>query len=275
MATLTVTKNYADATILLSTDLDDIISSLETFFNTTQLSDENFQTSSITASEKIANDSITGDKMASAIADGTTVQYSSSQFSVVSASIDSTMLASSSVTGAKVADDAITAAKISASAAITHAKRASRAVTTDGTDPGAGGISKSASCSAFSTTSGTNTDVTNLAVTLTTNGRPVMIFLESDGSGTASGIGGSTADYQITFTLDLIRDGSTTVYDTYFKLPRNPDSYSGTMEGYIPPSSILHIDPVASGTYTYKVQVAKSGITTFKMNYTRLVALEL
>lgn len=54
MATLSITKSYADSTVLNESDLDEFKTALETLFNTTKLSSDNFQTGGVTASSKFA-----------------------------------------------------------------------------------------------------------------------------------------------------------------------------------------------------------------------------
>lgn len=98
----------------------------------------------------------------------------------------------------------------------------------------------SASCGNFSTTSATPVDVTNLTVTITTSGRPVMVMCQGDGSG-ASGpfaSGGSISIY-------LLRGATILSQGNYNLLS-------------LPPSCVLYLDAVAAGTYTYKVQVSTS-----------------
>ena len=63
MATLTVTKNYADDTILTEEQLDDAYQSIETFLNTTKISDDNIQTGGV-GTASIAGTSVTTSKIA-------------------------------------------------------------------------------------------------------------------------------------------------------------------------------------------------------------------
>lgn len=100
MPTLTVTKSYSDGAVLNASDLDDIISSIETLINTTGLDDDNIQNSGITASTKLVDGSISAAK-----------------------------IATSAVTTAKINDAAVTTDKI-ADAAVTAAKLATAAINT-------------------------------------------------------------------------------------------------------------------------------------------------
>ena len=57
MPSLTVTKSYSDGNPLTEAMLDDIKSSLETFFNTTKIDSDNIQAGGITTTE-LATDSV-------------------------------------------------------------------------------------------------------------------------------------------------------------------------------------------------------------------------
>jgi hypothetical protein len=114
-----------------------------------------------------------------------------------------------------------------------------------GTTVAAGGVALSASCGPFSTGNLTLTDVTNLSVTITTSGRPVRITCIDDGSGNVANISsGSQAGF-----FSIIRDSTQL---TNLEINTVPGSLGNNM----PPSSINHIDFVAAGTYTYKLQAA-------------------
>lgn len=89
--------------------------------------------------------------------------------------ITTAKIADSNVTTAKIADVNVTTAKI-ADGAITQAKRA--ALTTQ----------TSSSCGSFVIPSASFSDVTNMTVTLTATGRPIMIGIKSDAGGAQSEI---------------------------------------------------------------------------------------
>lgn len=72
MPTLVVTKNYEDGTILLESDLDDIVDSITTWANVTKLDADNIQVNSIgedqiqdlsVSEDKIIDSSVTKDKI--------------------------------------------------------------------------------------------------------------------------------------------------------------------------------------------------------------------
>ena len=92
MATLTLTKNYADATILYESDFNDFLNEIETLFNVTKLNDDNINSASLT---------------------GTTI--------LKPATVTTALLASNAVTTAKIALNTVVAANINA-LAVTTAK---------------------------------------------------------------------------------------------------------------------------------------------------------
>lgn len=110
MSTLSITRSYNDGEVLVEADLDNICDDVETFVNTTKISDDNIQDSGITGSTKLLNQSVTAAKLGSA--------------SVTTAKIDDL-----AVTAAKLAADSVTTAKI-LDANVTVAKLATDSVTT-------------------------------------------------------------------------------------------------------------------------------------------------
>ncbi len=112
------------------------------------------------------------------------------------------------------------------------------------------------SSSTFVTTSTSYVDVTNLAVTITTTGRPVIIMVQGDG--------GVSNSY---FMTDIYNDGCSSA-GSYFKLLKDATTIAelfygfegengafiaDTYHAYLP--SIHHLDTPTAGTYTYKLQV--------------------
>jgi len=105
----------------------------------------------------------------------------------------------------------------------------------------------------FSTSSTGYVDVTNLSVTITTNGRPVVLGLLWDGTagtGGAAKIGGSVSgSNSVGVHFAIVRDGSTMVWQGNLTLSTggsNQTIYTA------PPSGILV--PISAGTYTFKFQ---------------------
>lgn len=147
-----------------------------------------------------------------------------------------------------------------------------------GTSVGIGGVAISASSTVFSTASDTAVDVTNLSVTIQTSGRPVVIQISQDianapahaGLVAISAASNTTAQGGILFLR-----GATTVLNSSLQLQT---ASSGAVNMILPCSSISMVDPVAAGTYTYKVQAfgRTTGFTsTTTVNYCTLVAYEL
>jgi hypothetical protein len=134
-----------------------------------------------------------------------------------------------------------------ADGAVTYAKRSSLNIQT------------SPSCGIFSLTSGGPgpfwNDITNLSVTITTNGRPICLNIVPDGS----------ANPCLTYVSNS---------GNFLKYLRNSTDLALF---YINPPMVqlpfLFIDTPTSGTYTYKVQFHVS--VDMNMNYFKLVAYEL
>jgi hypothetical protein len=138
---------------------------------------------------------------------------------------------------------------------ITKAKLATKST---GTSVAAGGVAISGSSGTFSTVSGSYVDVTNLSVTITTLGSPVVITFIPDGST-------SDANAALFSTTSLgyfkVLRGATVVGITYLQTGANK----------APPGAFKFLDVVAAGTYTYKLQA----ITDAAVSYSRMVAYEL
>lgn len=143
-----------------------------------------------------------------------------------------------------------------------------------GTSVSAGGIGISNECTSFSSSSITMVDVTNLTVQITTSGRPVELYLIPTSTSSNTGyIQSQSSGSGITITnVAFLRDGSI-IANILLSV-----SISGagltTETSYYTPRSIGHIDAVAAGTYTYKIQASTSG-GTFIFNRVKLVAVEL
>lgn len=135
----------------------------------------------------------------------------------------------------------------------------------------------SSSCGAFSTSSGTPTQITNLSVTITTSGRPVMLSLQSDGTSTQSDVAAvdnTSAGSQGGVNIYFMR-ASTTLTVENATSGVAPTGQSGEVQ--IPTSSFHYLDFVAAGTYTYHVfiQNACNNAGTVYVRYAVLVANEL
>jgi hypothetical protein len=130
----------------------------------------------------------------------------------------------------------------------------------------------SASSGSFTVTGGTPVDVTNLSVTITTRGRPVMLTLIS-GEPTVTpsflGVEGA-ASVSIVLWIYFFRD-STEISRAY-GIERHGASLDVDILVH---NSILHIDTPSAGTYTYKVQAGAATGVTGHVRAMKLVAVEL
>jgi hypothetical protein len=168
----------------------------------------------------------------------------------------------SAVTTAKVNDGAITTAKL-ADGGITQAKRAAL------------GQQVSSSCgTSYSNSTSSYTDVTNLSVSITTTGRPVLIFVQSDGTGSSNyGTFAVTKSGDTAYAQIRVLRGATEISQAGINVQVTASGTTSLNAGF-PPSTVLVLDTPSAGTYTYKVQ-ARSAAATVWCSYAKLVALEL
>lgn len=159
------------------------------------------------------------------------------------------------VTAAKILDSNITTTKI-ADANVTRAKLVSV------------GQQISESSGSFVTSSTSPVDVTNLSVTITTTGRPVMLFLQGNGNVDSSVFLEGTI--QTSCRVSFVR-GATTICRG--NVATNSSSGDATIG--VPPGSFTHLDVIAAGTYTYKVQAMMTLGQHLYVTQCRLVAYEL
>jgi len=122
----------------------------------------------------------------------------------------------------------------------------------------------SSSCGSYSQSASAYTDVTNLSVSLTTHGRPVMLLLVSDGSGNDGGIQSLATNG---CALKALR-GSTEIGRQAFVQTSGSTSMKSSPAPFF--------DVPAAGTYTYKVQLSSNdGVTNQYVRYCKLLAIEL
>lgn len=131
----------------------------------------------------------------------------------------------------------------------------------------------SSSSGSFFTTSTSYVDVTNLSVTITTTGRPVMVFMAPVAAAISffeSSTSTTTTDAisWIKAFRDVANIGETFVHG-------GPISSNASILA-IPVSSFMWFDVPAAGTYTYKIQVkSQSSAVTTSVFQAQLVAYEL
>jgi hypothetical protein len=227
MATLSVTKDYNDTDILTEAQLDSAFDSIETFVNTTKLDDDNLQDGAVTT-DKLASTAVTAAK-----------------------------LATGAVETAKIADLAVTTAKIN-DLGVTTGKIAANAVTRAKLENVGQQISSSSGSQAVSST--TFAAITNASDALTTTGRPVVLALVSDGSGSAAG-----ATSSVGMLIRFKRDST--------EIARIQLALNGTNLTTSPVQ--FHLDTPAAGSYTYTAEVALVAAGSGSIGYVKLVAFEL
>jgi hypothetical protein len=133
---------------------------------------------------------------------------------------------------------------------------------------GIGGVAVSASSGAFSHAGATFTDVTNLSVTITTTGRPVVLCLIDAGAVSTGSLAVSSSTTSEVAYLALFRDA------TQLTLQRLSLDVQEIL--MIPVSAIQHVDFPPSGTYTYKLQVKTDDAShSIFVSYAKLVAYEI
>lgn len=180
-------------------------------------------------------------------------------YASISGGLVGSNLANLTITAGKIANATITTTQISASAGILGTQLA--AATVARSNQVAVGQQISSSSGAFSTASTSFVDVTNLSVSITTSGRPVVLLLQNDASGNAGSLVNSSGG---AIVLQVLQ-GVTSVA-----------LYSVATNAQL--STVYLLDTPAAGTYTYKVQahgVSLGGSVSVQVNRAKLVAYEL
>jgi hypothetical protein len=123
---------------------------------------------------------------------------------------------------------------------------------TTGQTVGIRGVAVSTSSGAFTTASPSIVSVTNLSVTITTQGNPVMLMIQPDGLGTAAYIGLLASDNQAQGAF-YFYNGASVVCESFIEIQATS---SATILD-IPPASLSCLDLTvlnSPGTYTYTLQ---------------------
>jgi hypothetical protein len=252
MAQLDIPRGYEDGEALLEADLDAVKTALTDFFNSTKLNDDNFRSNSITASTKVADSTVTTIKLDDeAVTTG----------KLPTNAVTTAKLADSAVTTDKIADLNITTAKI-ANSNITNAKFANGSITS-AKIPALGEQTASTASILIITPSLAETDITNASVSITTTGRPVLIYALDTGTTSAS-----TPNFWA-YNSDTSTSTEGVIYRIYrgatliatFTFKEDVDITNGQRGAY-PAWQITTTDAPAAGTYTYKVTAQAVGSTT-------------
>lgn len=168
-------------------------------------------------------------------------------------------MANNSVGTANIVNDAVTTAKI-LDANVTNAKIE------------AVNFQQSSSTGSFTTSSLTYVDVTNLTVTITSIGKPVVIIMQPDASGNDAFITltGSSTTVAGTGQFQLLIDGAAN--NNWRMVTLNT---GGVPTLAIPPAVMIFLTP-AAGAHTYKIQAKIGSFTTsLAVANTKLVGYEL
>jgi len=263
MPTLTINKEWNDTEVLNESDLDFIKNDIETFINDTKLDSDNLQLDTITAgftatqgNNVAASMTLVGAKSIFDVADGT--------HAMPAAAADKVLTQSSSAGADSIFN------------------KVDRTTGTSVTSPDVG---VSASSGTFTSTESGRVDlgngeaVTNLSVTITTQGKPVMIFLDATTPTTEQGIAvepTATGTFDMGFGLGIARDG-TMINTINYRTPNVVVNSTGADEclwGIPGP----FIDVVVAGTYVYTVEVGDlepAANARIKIKNLRLIAIEL
>lgn len=120
------------------------------------------------------------------------------------------------------------------------------------------GQSISSSSGIFSTASTSFVDVTNLSRTVSTSGRPIMVFVQPDNSGNPAYFGSQSSTLGVSgqASFRILRDGSE-IGRTWVFPAVGVSSGTSATSVFIPPS-LMMMDPVAANSYTYKIQAESS-----------------
>jgi len=134
---------------------------------------------------------------------------------------------------------------------------------------------ESSSSGTYSNATTTFTDVTNLSVTITTHGRPVLVAVV--GTGTLGGLyvqnTSSSGNTAAAGEMKILRDSTDISYQSIQCI--DSSSTNGADPQLYVPSGMLVIDFPAAGTYTYKMQARAASSDNVKVTQMKLVAVEL
>lgn len=193
-----------------------------------------------------------GAMSASLVVDNATIEISSNTLRVKDLGIVTAKVNDLAITTGKINDLAVTTAKIN-DGAVTPAKKSALGQQVSGSSGG------------FSTNSSSYIDVTNLSITITTTGRPVMLVLQNDG--TAGGTTSSMAyvDSDGGGFVAWFRDGSNL----------GESNCAAGSTGTAPNGYSMVDTSATAGVHTYKVRVAVYAGTFIMVHQCKIVVYEL
>ena len=124
--------------------------------------------------------------------------------------------------------------------------------------PAVGQRVAASSTSNFASAAAAFTAVTNATITITSTGRPIMLMLQQDGTGSDAYVGTSVVGAATPTVVSAIyrwqRTGTSSA-----DIGRNSVTATGAasvaLGCRVPPAALNHLDVVGAGTYTYALQV--------------------
>lgn len=274
-------NSYVNGNVLtagmLNSEFANIYSTINALDNANLISSANISPSKISGT--IDGDGISrngGTGALSASVDGSTIEILADQIRIKDSGVTATKLAADSVTTPALQNSAVTNAKIAADAITGDKIAPNSVVTSDITDnaitktkieaktnsptAAVGQVALSNSSGLFTGTSG---DITNLTVTITTHGGPVVASAVPSGDNGPGFFGYFSTDS--TASIDLVRDG-TVVAESAFA------SAGGLIS--IPAGMVQFFNHPGTGTYVYKLRVS-GGPSSFTAAHVRLMVYEL
>lgn len=265
MAQLTTRRQYAASQPLLKSDLDAFIDDIEAFVNVVQLSNDNIQDASITASTVIIDNTIVNGKFANGAF--TTAK-------ITDANVTTAKLVDGSVTAAKIDNLAVTTAKI-ADSAVTTAKIADGVITFDKMSEGltsgtlaSGSVSEGQDYLEFTKM---------MELTITTLASDAYVIIEGNGgymtsSDDVTDVSGVVNSDNIGTTIVISRKASgatTATFIGYFVYSDDcrEGSTALTYANSIPTSAFKFIIPASgAGTYVYGIFYSSSNLNNVSVD---------
>lgn len=202
------------------------------------------------ASQKFMTLDASGNITAPWAVDNSTLEISANTLQVKALGIGNAQLGTNSVSAGKIQDGVVTNPKLAAL-----------------------GQQISGSSGAFTTTSTSFIDVTNLSVTITVTGRPVYIgLIAATNNSSGVTIEPSTGAQTLVFgIIRILKDGSLIASGQW-----NISGASSTLLSLTTSlAGFCYIDLASAGTYTYKIQAEAGTSSRITIGNTRLIVYEL
>lgn len=228
---------------------------------------------------KVANDAIDADKLKDSA--DTDADRAVTTNHVRDGAITAPKLGANSVTGAKLNSDVVDDSTLQYSSSqisikdggVTQAKMATRTTTTDGTDPGSGGVSISSVNASYENTTTSDTDIAT--TTITTTGRPVLLLLQSTSAPSIGHVRSARTSAGVnTFSrVSFYRDSTAIGVQEFGFSVSGSSGVTPYIE--IPTSAFLMIDTPIAGTYTYKASGRLFTGNELLIENVKLLAIEL